>query len=98
MANTSILAAFERMWQHVVAIVSNKSDKNHNHDESYLGREELDLTLSEEGKPADAAVVGTMISNLQEALGGYKIRVLSESEYTNLGTYDATTIYYCYKD
>ena len=36
--------------------------------------------------------------SIQEALGGYKIRVLSESEYANLGTYDATTIYYCYKD
>lgn len=26
MANTSILAAFERMWQHVVAALSNKAD------------------------------------------------------------------------
>ena len=31
MANTSILAAFERMWQHVVAALSNKSDKGHIH-------------------------------------------------------------------
>jgi len=32
MANTSILAAFERMWQHVVTALSNKSDTNHSHD------------------------------------------------------------------
>ena len=32
MANTSILAAFERMWQHVVAVVGNKADVTHTHD------------------------------------------------------------------
>lgn len=37
------------------------------------------------------------LATLETALGGYKIRVLSESEYANLGTYDANTIYYCYK-
>ena len=31
MANMSILAAFERMWLHVVAALGNKSDKNHTH-------------------------------------------------------------------
>lgn len=31
MANTSILAAFERMWQHVLAVLSNKSDAGHGH-------------------------------------------------------------------
>ena len=33
---------------------------------------------------------------LQDQLNGYKIRVLSEEEYANLGTYDANTLYYCY--
>lgn len=32
MANTSILAAFERMWHHVVAALGNKSDIGHTHD------------------------------------------------------------------
>lgn len=32
MANTSILAAFERMWQHVVAALSTKSDVGHSHE------------------------------------------------------------------
>ena len=31
MANTSILAAFERMWQHVVAALGNKADTGHGH-------------------------------------------------------------------
>lgn len=31
MANQSISAAFERMWQHIVAALSNKSDIGHNH-------------------------------------------------------------------
>ena len=31
MANTSIFAAFERMWQHVMAVVGNKADLKHSH-------------------------------------------------------------------
>lgn len=27
MANASILAAFERMWQHIISALSNKADK-----------------------------------------------------------------------
>ena len=35
MANTSILAAFERMWQHIVIALNEKSDTTHNHDNDY---------------------------------------------------------------
>jgi hypothetical protein len=31
MANASILAAFERMWQHITAALSGKADSNHTH-------------------------------------------------------------------
>lgn len=31
MANTSIRAAFERMWQHITLALSNKADKDHTH-------------------------------------------------------------------
>lgn len=31
MANASIKAAFERMWQHITTALNNKSDLNHNH-------------------------------------------------------------------
>lgn len=30
-------------------------------------------------------------------LNGYKIEVMSESQYANLGVYDASTLYFCYK-
>ena len=55
MANTSIKAAFERMWQHVVAQLGNKADKNHthdyaatshNHDDKYYTEAEINTKLS----------------------------------------------------
>lgn len=32
MANPSIYAAFERMWQHIIAKLGTKADDNHTHD------------------------------------------------------------------
>ena len=46
MANTSILAAFERMWQHVMIALNGKSDANHNHDDKYYTESEIDSKLS----------------------------------------------------
>ena len=45
MKNTSILAAFETMWQHVVARLGNKADVNHTHDE-YAAQTNLDSHVS----------------------------------------------------
>lgn len=45
--NTSILAAFERMWLHVVAALGNKSDVSHNHDDEYYTIEQIDTKVSE---------------------------------------------------
>ena len=56
MANTSILAAFERMWFHVVTKLGGKSDIDHIHDEMYYTEEEIDLKLSE---------VNTSITNIK---------------------------------
>ena len=47
MANTSILAAFERMWQHVVIALNGKSDLNHNHDDKYYTESEIDIKFSD---------------------------------------------------
>lgn len=46
MANTSILAAFERFWQHVVAKVGEKADLDHTHDGRYYTETEVDTKLS----------------------------------------------------
>lgn len=40
MANKSILAAFERMWQHIVAALGTKSDVSHTHNE-YLVADDI---------------------------------------------------------
>lgn len=46
MKNASILAAFERMWQHVVSLVGSKSDIGHTHDDKYYTETEIDTKLS----------------------------------------------------
>ena len=45
MANQSILAAFERMWQHIVSALSNKADAEHDHDDTYYTESEIDAML-----------------------------------------------------
>ena len=46
MANTSLLAAFERMWQHVTYALSGKSDISHNHNDTYYTESEIDTKIS----------------------------------------------------
>ena len=46
MANASIYAAFERMWQHIVVAIGGKSDSNHNHDDRYYTESEIDTKLA----------------------------------------------------
>lgn len=55
MANTSILTAFERFWQHVVAVVSTKADVD--------SIPAIDSTLSISGQVADSKAVGDALSN-----------------------------------
>lgn len=57
MANTSILAAFERMWQHIVNALSNKADKVHNHDDAYYTESEVDTKILD---------INTSVSNIYE--------------------------------
>lgn len=59
MANPSILAAFERMWQHVTSVVSQKSDINHNHDDDYLTKESPSATGSFSLNRKESTSIGT---------------------------------------
>ena len=45
MANPSIFSAFERMWQHVLALVGSKANINHNHDDIYYTEAEIESKL-----------------------------------------------------
>ena len=42
MTNPSIIAAFERMWQHVLAAVETKADSGHLHNDTYYTKTEID--------------------------------------------------------
>lgn len=46
MSNSSIFAAFERMWQHISNKLADKSEMNHNHDDVYYTEAEMDEKLS----------------------------------------------------
>jgi hypothetical protein len=43
MANSSILAAFERMWQHIVVAISGKANEDHNHSASDISSGTLSI-------------------------------------------------------
>ena len=59
MSNTSILAAFERMWQHVTSALGNKSDEGHVHDDRYYTETEVDSKISNVNKSITNIVNGT---------------------------------------
>ena len=61
MANSSIYAAFERMWQHVTTAVNKKADANHSHNELYYTETEINTKLDETKTYADN--VGLNIKN-----------------------------------
>lgn len=67
MANKSILAAFERLWQHVVIALNKKSDTDHIHDDIYY-KTEVDTLLTSKANSShnhDASNItsGTLSSN-----------------------------------
>lgn len=46
MANTSLLSAFERMWQHIITIVNSKADKSHEHTDTLSDINSLQNSVS----------------------------------------------------
>ena len=59
MANASIFAAFERMWQHINIALNNKSDISHTHDERYYTKSEVDTAI--------AAAIAEAFANIARA-------------------------------
>lgn len=74
MANTSILAAFERMWQHVLALVGNKANIDHTHETANggvaLGTEASASMGGAIGKGATVGNGGAVGSNASTSVGG----------------------------
>ena len=56
MANTSIFAAFERFWQHVVVKLGDKANLDHTHDDLYYTEAEVDEKISEVSAPLSTLV------------------------------------------
>lgn len=62
MTNPSILAAFERMWQHITAAISSKSDIDHTHP--------IDAELSSTSEnPIQNKAVNDAIQSLAVSIG-----------------------------
>ena len=70
MANTSIFNAFERMWQHIVAALENKSDISHNHTkeditdlEIFSNEEQITFLIEEDMLPAVHDLGGKILTD-----------------------------------
>lgn len=59
MANPSIFAAFERMWQHVVSALGHKAEIDHDHNDTYYTEAEIDEQLSSVNAAIDNMANGT---------------------------------------
>lgn len=75
MANTSILNAFERMWQHVVVALGGKADSDHSHTASEIGAATSDHTHTVDSalstsstNPVQNKVVNAAIATVQDKL------------------------------
>ena len=82
MANSSIYAAFERMWQHVVAALGNKSDTTHDHDSKYDAIGAADTALTSANAYTDSEItewVGdkTVSEQIGDALSEINYPVIS---------------------
>lgn len=74
MANTSIVAAFDRMWQHITSALSNKSDISHNHNDIYYTELEINNKLSD---------VNTSVANIYETKDNANSKLVEAKGYTD---------------
>ncbi len=88
MANTSILVAFERMWQHVVSALSGKSDISHSHDDMYYTESEIDNKVS----AINTSITNTTNTKLAEAKKYTDEALVTANEYTDNKTADLASV------
>lgn len=96
MANSSIYAAFERMWQHITAVVGGKSDRIHDHDDIYYEKTEVDNLLSSKVGLVDGKVPSDQLpSYVDDVIEGYyhNSKFYKESTHTNVITAESGKIY-----
>lgn len=95
MANTSILAAFERMWQHIVTALANKSDVGHIHSDAtqstsgFLSAEDK-TQLDNGGIPivtatsTDGVSYTATVDGITALTSGMKITIIPDINSTNV--------------
>lgn len=95
MANTSILAAFERMWQHIVTALANKSDVGHIHSDAtqstsgFLSAEDK-TQLDNGGIPivtatsTDGVSYTATVDGITALTSGMKITIIPDTNSTNV--------------
>ena len=86
MANSSILSAFERMWQHTVNALSNKSDITHTHTAAEVGADQVGsaaaaLSLAE--TYTDEKISSHTHDDKYEPLGSVEDALNTSKEYTD---------------
>lgn len=90
MTNASIFAAFERMWQHIVALVGGKADSDHNHNDAYDAIGTATTEVSTHNTDTNAhSDIRTSLANkvntsdvISVAQGGTGRTTIADTEYT----------------
>ena len=66
MANPSIYAAFERMWQHLTAAVGTKADVGHKHNDDYDAKGSAQSSLEAANTYTDESISNLELVTIEE--------------------------------
>ena len=92
MANTSILAAFERMWQHVVARLGDKANIDHDHEE-YETKINVENKLNEAKAYTDTAILNIELgSGNEEAIETLQNTISNKQDKNMIVNITSTTV------